>query len=92
MPRSFDCKALKLKQDDFNARVRGNLTVMIHKNKLDMHILTNMHRPPAEGNFYDRHGKAQKPIIGEDYSWCMGYVDKWGRMANSYPVSKRMLN
>jgi hypothetical protein len=37
----------------------GNLTAMIWKDKQDMHILKNMHRPPTtEGNFCEEYGKA----------------------------------
>jgi len=42
----------------------------------------NMHRPPAEGNFCDKHEKAQKSVIVEGRH--MGH--KWDRMANSYSV------
>jgi hypothetical protein len=44
-----------------------------------MQILTNMHRPPAEGNFYDEHGEAQKPVIVPDYICHMGYVNAGGQ-------------
>jgi hypothetical protein len=56
-------KNLKLKQGDIKTRVRGNLTTMIWKDKSDVNMLTNMHHPPAEGNFYDKHGSALKPVI-----------------------------
>jgi hypothetical protein len=42
--------------------------------------------PPAEGTFCDEHGRAHKPVIVEDYSQKMGYVDKGDRMANSYSI------
>jgi len=54
-----------------------------------MYILTKMHRPPAEGNFCEEHGKAQKPVIVEDYNWHMGYIDRGDRMANSCAVIRR---
>jgi len=50
--------------------------VVIWKDKQDVHILMNMHTPPAEGNFHDEHEKAQKPVTVEDYNQHMGYVDK----------------
>jgi hypothetical protein len=68
---------------------RGNLTAVIWKEESDVHILTKMHRPPAEGSFHDKHGKAQKPVIVEDYSHHVGYIDRGDRMANSYSVSVR---
>jgi hypothetical protein len=54
-----------------------------------MYILTNIHDPPAEGNFCDESGNALKPAIVADYNRHMGYVDKGDRMANSYSISRR---
>jgi len=54
-----------------------------------VHILTNMQRPPAEGNILDKNRKAQKPVIHEDYSWYMSYIDEVERRANSYSISRR---
>jgi len=34
-----------------------------------------MHRPPTEGIFCDKQGKAQKPVIVTDYKRHMGYTD-----------------
>jgi hypothetical protein len=65
------------------------MTVLVWKDKRDVHVLTNMHCPPAEGNFCDEHGNAVKPAIVADYSTHMGYVDKADRMANSYSISSR---
>jgi hypothetical protein len=70
-------------------RVRGVLTSMIWKDKWDVCILINVHKPPAEDNFYDEHRRAHKPAIIEDYSQQMDYVDKGDRTANSYSVSWR---
>jgi hypothetical protein len=39
-------------------------------------MLTNMHNPPAEGNFCSEHENAVIPSIPEDYSENMGFVDK----------------
>jgi len=50
--------------------------------------LTNIHDPPAEGNFCDNKGKAIKPQIVADYDRHMGYVDKTDRMANSYFINR----
>jgi len=51
--------------------------------------LTNIHDPPAEGNFCDNNGKAIKPQIVADYNRHMGYVVKGDRMANSYSINRR---
>jgi len=51
--------------------------------------LTNIHDPPAEGNFCNNNGKAIKPQIVADYNRHMGYVDKGDRMANSYSINCR---
>jgi hypothetical protein len=55
------------------------------------YMLTNIHDSPAEGNLCDSNGKAIKPQIVADYSRHMGYVDKGGRMANSYSIYRRTL-
>jgi hypothetical protein len=64
-------------------RTRGDLTVLIWKDKRDVHMLTNMHNPPAEGNCHDENVNAQKPAIVEDNNRHMSYVDRGDRMANS---------
>jgi hypothetical protein len=62
------------------------MTAMIWKGKQDMYILINLHRPPTEGKFCDKHGKTHKPVIVEDYSWHMGCVNIGDRMADTYLV------
>ena len=42
-------------------------------------MLTDILNAPAEGNFYDHHCNAMKPIIVEDHKRNMGYIDKSGR-------------
>jgi len=41
---------------------------MILKDKQDVHILTNTHRLPVEGNFNVKDGKAKKLVIVEEQS------------------------
>jgi len=65
------------------------LTAILWRYKRDVRILTNIHDPPAEGNFCDNNGKAIKPQIVADYNRHMGYVDKTDRMANSYSINRR---
>jgi hypothetical protein len=60
---------------------------VVWKDKRVVHMLTNIHNPPAEGNFCDEKGNAIKPLVVEDYDRHMGYVDKGDRMANSYLIS-----
>jgi len=55
-----------LKLGDIKTRARCNLTAMIWKDEIDVNILTNIHHPPAEGNFCDDHGNALKPAIIQD--------------------------
>jgi hypothetical protein len=45
MPRGLDKKTLKLKWGAIHVRVTGNLTAMVWKDKCDMNIMTNRHRP-----------------------------------------------
>jgi hypothetical protein len=88
MPQEFR-NTLKLKQDDIRTRVRGNLTVMIWKDKKHVNMLMNIHHPPAEGNFHVEHGNALKPVIIQDYNQHMGYVDKSDHMTNTYSISRQ---
>jgi hypothetical protein len=47
-----------------------------------------MHIPPAEGNFKES-GKAVKPLIIEEYTTHVAYVDLSDGMADSCSVSKK---
>jgi hypothetical protein len=49
-----------------------------------------MHAQVALSNFCDEHGKAQKPIIAEDYIWHMLKVNNGDRMAIRYSVTENM--
>jgi len=50
-------------------------------------MLTNMHRTPTvEGNFCDKHGEAQKPVIVDKYNRHMDYTETEDRTANSYSI------
>jgi len=89
MPQDFGPKRMTLKRGDLQVRTRGDLTTILWKDKRDVRILTNIHDPPAEGNFCDSNGKAIKPQIVADYNRHMGYVDKGDRMANSYSINRR---
>jgi hypothetical protein len=51
----------RLKRGNILSRTRDDLTAMVWRGKRDVHILTNMHHPPANGNFCDEHGNATKP-------------------------------
>jgi hypothetical protein len=62
---------------------------MIWKDKRHVNMLTNMHHPPAEGNFRDEHGNALKPVIIQDYKQHMWYVDKSDCMMNTYYISRQ---
>ncbi|PNF35737.1 hypothetical protein B7P43_G16133 [Cryptotermes secundus] len=89
LPDDFRRRQFQLMKGDIRVRVRWNLTALVWKDKRDVYMLTNMHCPPAEGNFFDEHGNAMKPAIVVDYNTHMGYVDKADRMANSYSISRR---
>ncbi|PNF23240.1 hypothetical protein B7P43_G18268 [Cryptotermes secundus] len=89
LPDDFRRRQFRLKKGDIRVRVRRNLTALVSKDKRDVHILTNMHCPPAEGSFCDEHGNAIKPSVVVDYNTHMGYVDKADRMTNSYSISHR---
>jgi hypothetical protein len=59
-------KKLKLKQCYIKTWVRGDVTAIVWRDKRDINILTNMHHPPAEGNFCDAYGNALKPAMVQD--------------------------
>jgi hypothetical protein len=82
IPRDINNKTLKLKISDICARVRGNMTAVIWKDKQDVHIMTNMHRPSTESNFCDEHGKAKKlPLLKATIgTWATSTEE---RMANN---------
>jgi hypothetical protein len=58
------------------------------KEKRNVHTLTNIHNPPEEGNFCDESRNTLKLDIVQDYSSHTGYIDRGGRMANSYTNSR----
>lgn len=45
-----------------------------------------MHYPPANGNFFDEHGKALKTEMLQDYSRHMRYINLGDRMIKSNQV------
>lgn len=51
MPDNFRSKTLKLKWGDSRVRTSGHMTAVIWKDKHNVHMLTNIHYPPAGGNF-----------------------------------------
>jgi hypothetical protein len=87
MPSDFGRK-LRLKRGDKKTRVKGDLKAVVWKDKQNVNILTDMHHPPAEGNFCDEYGNAPKPAIVQDYNRYMWYVDKSDCMTYSYFISR----
>jgi hypothetical protein len=79
----------RLTQGDILSRTRDDLTAMVWRDKRDVHLPTNMHHPPANGNLCDQHGNAIKPEIIQDYNRHMGYVDLGDTMTNSYSIQRR---
>lgn len=49
MPDNFRVKIQKLKLNDVRVRSSGDMTAVVCKDKCDMHMLSNIHDPPAEG-------------------------------------------
>jgi hypothetical protein len=54
-----------------------------------VYVLSNIHHPPANGNFRDEHENATKFYIVKEYNTHMGYVDKSDRMSNTYSICRR---
>jgi len=86
MPPDFGLKQLKLKTGDVRMTIRGSLSALVWKDRWEVYMLTNMHSPPAEGNFSDDSNQPVKPYIMEQYNWRMCYVDNSDCMANSFSI------
>lgn len=67
MPDNFRSKTLRLKQGCVRARTSGDITAVVWKDNHDMHMLTDIHDPLAEGNFCDGSGNTLMPAIVENY-------------------------
>jgi hypothetical protein len=65
-------KQLKLKRGDIRIKPRGGFSALVWKDRSEVYMLTNMHPPPAEGNFCDDSNHPMKPYIMEQYNWHMG--------------------
>jgi hypothetical protein len=77
-----------LKCGDIRARVRGYFNSSdLERNETC--ILTEVHKPVAEGNFCDECRIAHKPEITENYNWHVGFVDRGDIVTNSYPFIQR---
>ena len=72
MPQDLGPKRMTLRQGDIQVRTRAELTAILWRDKRDVRVLTNIHDPPAEGNFCNKNGKAIKPQIVADYNRHMG--------------------
>jgi len=86
MPQDLGPNRRTLQRGDLQERTRGDLTAILWRDK---RVLTNIHDPPAEGNFCDNNWKPIKPQIVVDYNHHMGYVDKGDRMAETYSIKCR---
>jgi hypothetical protein len=65
MPSEFG-KKFSLKRGDIKTKVKGDLASVVWKDKGNVNMLTNMHRPPAESNFCDEYVNTLKPTIVQD--------------------------
>ena len=75
MPADFGPKTLKLKEGDIVRKVKGGTSIVCWKDKIEVHLLTNMHNSPSSGHFVDEEGNASKPLCTESYS--KGYWFLW---------------
>ena len=48
-------------------RTSGDMTAVVWKDNHDMHMLTDIYDPPADGNFCDESGNAWMAAIVEEY-------------------------
>ena len=89
MPRDLESMKTKLKPGDIKVRTRGDLTAILWRDRKDVHMLTNIHAAPAEGNFRNEGGKAVTPLIVADYEHHMRCVHEGNLKANNYTISRR---
>jgi hypothetical protein len=47
-------------QGNIQHKTKDDLTAIVWRDKCDVFILTNMHNPPTNGNFFGKHGNAVK--------------------------------
>jgi hypothetical protein len=66
---------VNLKQKNIRNSRRGAMTAVI-KDKRNVHVLTNIHDPPEEGNCCDESRNALKPDIVQDYNQYLGYINR----------------
>lgn len=88
MPHDLKSKKMELKCGDMKVRTRGDLTTILWRDRKDVHMLTNIHAAPAEGNFRNEWGKAVTPRIVADYEHRMHCVRKGNWKANKYTISR----
>jgi hypothetical protein len=86
MPQDLGPKRMTLPRGDLHVRTRYDFTAIPWRDKRDVRVLTNIHGPPAEGNFCDSNWKAIRPQIVAEYNRHMGYVD---RMTETYSINRR---
>jgi hypothetical protein len=75
MPQDLGHNKIKLKRGDIRLRTRDDLTAVVRRDKRDVHMLTNIHNPCAEGG---GKGNAMKVFFVQDYNHQTVCVDKIG--------------
>jgi hypothetical protein len=88
MPPDSGTKKLKLKRGNIGVKTRQGLTALVWKDRREVHMLTNMDPPPAEGNFCDDRNCPVKLHIMDWYSRHMEYVNNSDHMANTYLMNR----
>jgi hypothetical protein len=63
LPQNLLPQNKRLKPGDIHSRTKDDMMAMVRRDKRDVYTLTNMHNPPTNGNFCDKHGNAIKPRI-----------------------------
>lgn len=82
-----DISNKKMKTGDIIARFSNGMTALCWKDKREVNMLSNLHKPQDQKTSEDK----LKPEIVSDYNKHMGYVDLSDRMANSYSFGRRTL-
>jgi hypothetical protein len=88
MPQEIRHKSMKLKKRGYYEYYKSRgASKCCSLERRDVYVLTNMHRPPVDGNLRDEFGHAVKLHVIADYSKHIGFVDKPDRMVNRYGIS-----
>jgi hypothetical protein len=81
-------RRLRVNQGDITTTGRADLIATAWKDKQNVNMLTNMHCPPADGNFCNEHGNALKQATAQDCNRHVSYAEKSDHMMTGYFITR----